>query len=172
MDRRTVLRSLGLSAAALAGAAVVENAWSGGGTARANERVVYRDPDMQLLLTAREDSARLSDTIDFEVFNGGTEEVVLGCNTPWQLQRDLEDGWRDVTVSTREWQPGCLYFLPPGEALVEQVTLTESGLRAEAHVDDLQIPIHPGAYRFVLMGTRPHLAVDFEVLPGNQPVEH
>lgn len=165
MNRRTVLRSLGVGAAAVAGAAVVENTWSGNGTARANERVVYRDPDMQLLLTARQESVRLGDTIDFEVFNGGIEDAALGCNNPWGIERLVDGDWQTVIGRVSKWRPLCLTLLGPGETVVERVTMTEQALEAPSHTGELQSALRPGLHRFVLLGTVPHLAVDFQVLP-------
>lgn len=163
MKRRAVLRSLGAGAAVLTGAATVSHAWSDPGTARPEERVVYRDPDVQLLLRARQERVRLGETIAFEVENVGRERVILGCHNPWKLQRHVDGEWRDVTVRPK-WEPMCGTLLSPGGTIVERVTMTEEAL--EAQPGTLAGSLHPGRYRFVLVGTWPYLAVDFELLPA------
>lgn len=160
MKRRTYLGFVGASAAALAGCAGIQPPQSESRVDyRGEAEIVYDHED--LTLQAFGQAVRLGEKVAFEVTNTGDSKTILGCHNPWAVQKHSEDGWQHVAWTGDNYYQLCATELSPGESLVEKFEFSESGLRART--DDVNAELHPGTYRFVLLGPSPFLAVDFDV---------
>ncbi len=159
MKRRTVLASFGTSVVAISGCTVLGSEDSDPGYLNQEPIVFYRD-DLRLSLTDR--PVHLGDTIEFEVTNTSDSSVSLGCKNPWALQYQTSEGWKHLTWTGDRFYQLCLTQLGAGKSLTEQITLSEQALEADA--SNLQRPLTQGAYRFVLIGSAPHLALQFNVV--------
>ncbi|WP_439026588.1 hypothetical protein [Haloarchaeobius sp. DT45] len=113
--------------------------------------------DLRLL----DESVRLGETARFAVTNTGDEQVSLGCNVPWALQRRADDGWRHVAWTGGRYVQLCYTGLGPGRSHVEHVPLTESELTART--DGEAVDLVPDQYRFVLLSPVVFLACEFAV---------
>jgi len=161
MNRRSYLASVVATAAVPAGyIALTDRQTDRTPGYRGDQSVVYEHDDLQLRLL--QDEVQLGDTVEFEVTNTSDLTVVLGCHNPWAIQRRFDGEWRHVTWTGERYYQLCASGLAPGDSLTEQITLSESEL--EAHADELQTDLVPGAYRFLLLGSSPYLATDFDVL--------
>ena len=161
MNRRTYLASLGVAATSLAGITRLDDSQKNAQPAyRGNEQVVYEHPDLKLRLL--QETVQLGDTIEFEVTNRGDSKTTLGCKNPWAIQRRLDGEWRHVTWTGDRYYQMCATVLSPGSSLVESITLSESKLAR--YPDEYSVELQPGKYRFLLLGSSPYLALDFEIL--------
>lgn len=161
MKRRTYLASLGAGATALAGIATVYKSRAEPQPAyREDEQVVYEHDDLELRLL--QDTVRLGDTVEFEVTNTGDSMTILGCNNPWAIQTRADDEWRHVTWTETRYYQMCALELSPGDSHVERVTLSESEF--ENHPEEDAAELRPGRHRFLVLGSSPHLAIDFDIL--------
>jgi hypothetical protein len=163
MNRRTYLAALVAGSGALGGGIALADLRPDPEFAyREDDRVVSERDDLRL--RALSDPVRLGDSVAFEVTNTGNSQVVLGCQNPWALQRRVEGEWRHVTWTARRFYQMCASELSPGDSLTTRLELTEEALEesaAEVHAD-----LRPGKYRFLLVGTSPSLATEFQVLDG------
>lgn len=106
--------------------------------------------------------AGIGDTIRFSVTNTGSDEFGLGCHSPWAIQRRTESGWKHVAWTGEEYFQLCLTTLGPGETHIEEIEFSESALRQR--VSKLATDLCPGTYRFLLLGSKPFLAVEFSLV--------
>lgn len=161
MNRRTVLASLGTGAVALSGCIALGKSSKGNGPAYlGQEPITYYRDDLRLSLTDR--PVHLGDTIEFVVTNTSDSSVGLGCKNPWALQYQTSEGWEHVTWTEGRFYNLCLSQLESGESLPEQITLSEQAFEADTY--NLQRSMTQGAYRLVLIGPTPYLALQFNVI--------
>ena len=166
MDRRTYLSALALSTTS---AGCVESV-VGDDTSRPayldKGPIVYeREP---LKLRAPTDTVRPGESITFEVHHtGNSEDISLGCNVPWAIQKYENEEWNHAVWTGGRWYQTCLTLLPPGETLTQTVPLSGSALADGHGVSDSEadVTFQPGKHRFVLAGSDPPLAVNFDVRP-------
>ncbi|WP_276274106.1 hypothetical protein [Haloarcula litorea] len=129
--------------------------------------VVYeREP---LRLRAPTDTARRGGSIAFEVHHAGTSgRIDLGCNVPWAVQSYEEGTWNHVVWTDERWHDLCATVIGPGDTLATTVPLSAAGVADERGVSgpEADVTFTPGTHRFVLAGTSPPLAVNFNVLPA------
>lgn len=127
--------------------------------------IVYERPP--LVLRPEPAAVRPGDTITFEVHHTGeSESVSVGCEYPWAIQAYNDGEWHHVVWTATRWHNLCASGLPPGETHTIQLTLSEEGLAEERYMDEVNVTFTPGTYRFILVGTDPALAVNFQVLPA------
>lgn len=160
MKRRAFLGSVSASTAALAGCTTLQAPQNDSEVAyQVGHTVAYDHDDLRLRLLKEE--VHLGDAIAFEVTNTSNSKASLGCHNPWALQRQSANDWQHVTWTADRYYQMCLTLLSPGGSLVEEdIELSESGL--EARANDVRGELRAGTYRFVLLGSSPNLAVDFE----------
>ena len=160
MKRRAFLGSVSASATALAGCPTIRAPQNESEVAYQIGHAVTYDHEV-LDLRPLQEEVHLGETIAFEVTNTSDSKTGLGCHNPWAIQRHSEDEWRHVTWTADRYHQMCLLLLPPGDSVEAEVTLSESALEAQA--SDVRSELEPGTYRFLLLGSSPNLAVDFEV---------
>ena len=161
MKRRAYLASLGVAATSLAGIPIAYKSQAKSRPAyRENERVVYEYKRLKLRLL--QEPVRLGNTIEFKVTNTGDSKIVLGCNNPWAIQRYSTGEWRHVTWTGDRYYQMCAQELSPGSSIVERITLAESKLAG--YPDEYSTELRSGRYRFLLLGSSPYLAIEFDVL--------
>lgn len=126
--------------------------------------VVYERDDLRVRPVG--EAARLGGSAAFAVTNTDEETVGLGCHVPWALQA-LDDGhWHHVTWTPGRFYSMCLTALEPGGRTSVTVPLSEAVIASDdRRIDDIARSLEPGTYRLVILGTRPYLAVNFQVLP-------
>jgi hypothetical protein len=159
VQRRAYLAAVGASVPAFAGCTTLaESSNQSRADYRGEQEVVYEHDDLTLRL--RQAEVTLGDTVEFEVTNTGSSAIVLGCQNPWAIQQRSDDGWRHVAWTGERYYQMCATELGAGESLVEEVTLSESEFDRgdEAHVE-----LAPGEHRFLLLGSSPFVALDFEI---------
>ncbi|WP_224333131.1 hypothetical protein [Haloprofundus halobius] len=159
VNRRTYLASVGASAA-LAGCTTLAAPQDDSRPNYLGREIVYERDGFELSLL--DEVARLGETVAFEATNTGESEISLGCNSPWAIQRETADGWQHTTWTGGRYFEMCYSALRPGDSVREVVTLSESAL--DGQVSELHTELRPGQYRFVLIGSEPYLATDFEIL--------
>lgn len=160
MRRRRYLASVAAGATGLAG-------WAALGTSGGEDKPGYRGgrgvvtehPDLEV--TLRGETAFLGETVAFDITNAGDSAAGLGCHNPWALQRRTGDGWAHVAWTAGRYHLLCLTTLPPGESLVERLTLSAAGLEDQGV--EVRTPPTAGRYRFLLLGPAPYLATEFDV---------
>lgn len=94
--------------------------------------------------------------------NTGDSRTVLGCNNPWALQKRSEGEWQEVAWTGERYYQACATELSPGSTLEESVELSKTGLEKQA--GKIHSELRPGTYRFLIIGSSPVLAIDFDVL--------
>lgn len=166
MNRRTLLAgAAGVLCVSAAGAVTTRKLFP----ARHNLRGEYAEDDEvaydhdALRLRASRDTVRPGEEIAFQVTNTTDSRVPVGCNVPWAIERRADGVWYTVTWTGLQYYQLCFSALPPDESHVERLTLSTDAL--EDRTDEVRGELHPGQYRFVLLGPSPFLAVDFELLP-------
>ena len=161
MKRRTYLASVTTSAAVLAGCTAFGAPQSESQTDyQGEQKVVYEHDDLNLRL--RQGEVHLGDTVGFEVTNTGNSTIVLGCGNPWAIQQYSDDDWQHVTWTVDRYHQMCATELSPGDSLVENITLSESEFDRGSDEDSAEL--RSGQHRFLLLGSSPFLALDFNVL--------
>lgn len=161
MKRRTYLASLGVGVTSLVGITTAYGSQKESQPAYLdNERVVYEHEDLELRIL--QETVRLGDTVEFEVTNTSDSKTVLGCHNPWAIQTVSDGEWRHVTWTGDRYYQQCATVLSPGGSLVESIKLTESEL--EGYPDEDGADLLPGHYRFLVLGSSPYMAIDFELL--------
>lgn len=159
MQRRAYLAAVGATVPAFAGCtAVAEPPDQSRAGYRGEEEVVYDHDDLTIRL--RQETVSLGDTAEFEVTNTGSSAVVLGCKNPWAIQQQSDDGWRHVAWTGERYYQMCATKLGADESLVEEVTLSES---AFDRGDETHVGLRPGEHRFLLLGSSPFVALDFDI---------
>lgn len=119
-----------------------------------------------LRMQAVGDPARRGESITVEVTNTGTDEsVTLGCHNPWALQAYEDGSWHHVSWTAGRYYQACATQLAPGDTTTVTVPLSTSAIRERRTLDNPARKITPGTYRLVLLGTRPYLAINVQVLP-------
>jgi len=159
MRRRRLLASLG-AASALAGCATGYVADDVGPSYRNEAPVVYDRADIDISL--RDGPPRLDGTVAFAITNTGEDGVSLGCKNPWALQRRDDGEWHHVTWTASRYPLLCLTSVGPGRTYTERVTLSEEWLTEQGM--SVERPLTPGTYRYVVVGTSPYPALEFELL--------
>lgn len=160
MQRRTYLASLALGSGGLVG-------WTALGRSTEDTQPEYygQEPIVterdDLSIGLRQETVRLGDTVTFEVTNTGDSSINLGCHNPWALQRKSNDDWRHVAWTSERFYRLCLTRLEPEGTTVEQVTLSRAALADQT--SSVEGDLSPGRYRFLLVGTSPYLAIEFDV---------
>ncbi len=160
MNRRTYLLSGGATVATLAGFAAVGTLQDESQVEYQGKDIVYERDDLSLRL--RQEPISLGDTGEFEVTNTGDSKITLGCNNPWAIQKQSDGDWQHVTWTGDRYYQMCATELSPGDSLVEGITLSKSGL--ERGSNEHSPELRPGQYRFLLLGSSPYLALEFELL--------
>lgn len=161
MKRRAYLASLAGSTVALSGCTAPGKPRDESQPEYYGRETVVHEYD-GLSLSLRQDTVRLGETIEFEVTNTGDSEVMLGCHNPWAVQKYTAGEWRHVTWTSGRYYDLCLTLLSPENSLVEGLTFSQSELEKQAST--VRGELTPGRYRFVLLGTSPYFAIDFDVL--------
>lgn len=161
MKRRTYLAAVSTSAAALAGyTALGAPQNESQADYQGEQKVVYEHGDLNLRL--RQEDVHLGDTVEFEVTNAGNSMTVLGCGNPWAIQQYSDGKWQHVTWTGDRYYDMCATGLSPGDSLVEDITLSESEF--ERGPDEDYNRLRSGRHRFLLLGSSPFLALDFNIL--------
>lgn len=167
MRRRTYLTSLLGSAAVLSGCSARGLRTDGGKDLESyqpDKEIVYDHDDLSLEVL--QDTIHHKDEVEFRVSNTSQSQVTLGCDNPWALQKNTDGKWQHVTWTNQKYYDLCASLLPPGDSITETVTLSESKLETQA--SEVKAELTPGNYRFVVLGSSPFLAVDFEVQSEDQ----
>jgi hypothetical protein len=125
-----------------------------------DKRVVYERDD--LTLEVIQDSIRVGEEVVFQVTNTGDSRTVLGCHNPWAIQRHSNGAWQLIAWTSEKYYQMCATALSPGSTLEESIELSKSGLKEQAGT--IQSELRSGQYRFLIIGTSPVLAIDFDVL--------
>jgi len=166
MDRRTYLSALALS---VTSAGCVESV-VGDDTSRPayldEGPIVYEREPLQL--RAPTDTVRPGESITFEIrHTGDSEEIGLGCNVEWAIQKYEDDEWKHAVWTDKRWSHLCLTMIAPEKTLTQTVPLSGSALADDHGVSDSEadITFRPGKHRFVLTASNPQLAVNFDVRP-------
>lgn len=163
MKRRTLLAAVGTGAVSLSGCtALGKSADKSRPGYLGQEPIVYYRDD--LTLSIKDQPVRPGDTVEFEATNTGDSAVSLGCHNPWALQYQTDDGWQHVTWTGGRFYLLCLSRLSPGESVTEEVPLSEEKMAAQEEISTVQRPLRPGAYRLILVGPTPYLALQFNIV--------
>lgn len=160
MKRRTYVFSVGAGATALAGGVVLGRSSSSPRATPEDRRIVYEREGLEL--RALQNRVHLGETIGFEITNTSDSSTVLGCHDPWKIQAHTDEQWEDVTGTPSGYYDMCAFELAPGATDTKRIRLSAEEL--DARTDLVERELHPGQYRFVLLGTSPFLAVDFRAL--------
>lgn len=129
------------------------------------EPVVYDRDDLQL--RALHDSVRRGETNTFEIKHTGSSEAInLGCNIHWALQVYQDEQWKHVTWTGGRYYDLCYTAISAGQTVTETVPLSRSDLAENSDISEVVIDLTPGKYRFVLLGSPPYLAVNFNLFPA------
>lgn len=161
MKRRTYLTSVSTGAAVLAGCTALGAPQNESQADYQGERkVVYEHDDLNLRLRQKE--IHLGDTVEFEVTNTGNSTTVLGCGNPWAIQQYSNGDWQHVTWTSDRYYDLCATELSPGDSLIEGITLSESEF--ERAQDEDYVELRSGQHRFLLLGSSPFLALNFDIL--------
>ena len=167
MKRRTYLISVGAGATALAGCiAVAEPEDTPQAGYQGEQEVVYEREPLQLL--TRTDEVHVGDSITFEVrHTGDSENISLGCNIPWAIQKYEDGKWKHAVWTDQRWHQMCATLIAPGDTLTTTVPLSATELADEQGISEAEadVTFTPGKCRFILVGSNPSLAVNFRVLP-------
>lgn len=129
--------------------------------------IVYEREPLQL--RAQTDAVRRGDSIPFEVrHTGGSENISLGCDIPWAIQKYEDGEWKHVVWTDQRWQDLCATLIAPGDTLTTTVPLSATSLADKQGISEAEadVTFTPGKYRFVLVHANPPFAVNFRVLPA------
>jgi hypothetical protein len=163
MKRRTLLTSLAVGSVALSGCSVLgDSADDAQAGYLGNDNIVYEHESLNLQL--RQQAVHPGETVEFEITNTGEDDMGLGCKNPWAIQRYSDGNWEHLTWTGGRFYNQCLTLLSPDSSFVESITLTKPDL--EEYATELDGTLTPGTYRYILVGTSPYLALDFEILEG------
>ena len=108
------------------------------------------------------------DSITFEVrHTGESENISLGCNIPWAIQKYEDGAWKHVVWTDKRWHQMCATSIAPADTLTTTVPLSATGLADEQGISEAEadVTFTPGKYRFVLFANPP-VAANFRVLPA------
>lgn len=110
---------------------------------------------------------RLGESITFEITNTDSEDPVgLGCKNPWALQAYEDGRWHHVAWTEGRYYLACAMILEPGGTTTLTVPLSETAMGdGRSGVTEPVRDLTPGTYRVVLLGPKPYLGVNFQVLP-------
>ena len=158
MKRRRLLSVLA-GASAFSGCATGYVADDVSPTYRYEAPIVYDRPDIELSL--RDGPARLGGTVAFDITNTGESGVGLGCKNPWAFQHRVDGEWQHVTWTASRYPLLCLTSVAPGGTYTERVTFSEAWMAEQGL--SLQRPLSAGTYRYVIVGTEPYPALEFEL---------
>lgn len=134
--------------------------------------VVYEREYLELRAQSYE--VRPGETITFEITHTGPPEsdvITLGCGNPWAIQ-SYEDGeWVHAIWTGGRYANACATGIGPGDTFLEPVPLSAAELNDQPYISEVEYQFEPGTYRFVVIGTIPYLAVNFQILPtaGAEP---
>lgn len=161
MKRRAYLSALTATTVGIAGCTAV------GAPTNESQPGYHREADVvyereKLDLQLHDSPVRLGDTVEFRVTNTSASEVGLGCKNPWAIQQYSGDAWQHVTWTDDRFYRACLTVLRPGESLAERLTL--SGAELEKRAAEMEGELTPGRYRFLLLGTSPYLALEYDIM--------
>ncbi|WP_226013237.1 immunoglobulin-like domain-containing protein [Halomicrobium salinisoli] len=160
MQRRTYLTSLALGSGGLVGWTVLGRLTDDTRPEYYGQEQIVDERD-DLTISLREETVHLGDTVTFEVTNTGDSQLNLGCHNPWALQRKSNGDWGHVAWTSDRFHRLCLMRLEPDGTTVERVTLSRAALADQAST--VEGDLSPGRYRFLLIGTSPYLALEFDV---------
>lgn len=131
------------------------------------ESPVYEREPLQL--RAPTDDVRRGESITFEVHHtGGSEDISLGCNIPWAIQKYDDGEWKHAVWTDQRWYDLCATSIAPGDTLTITVPLSGTALADKQGISEGEADVRftPGKYRFVLAHSNPPLAVNFRILPA------
>lgn len=127
--------------------------------------IVYERKPLQLRVPT--DTVPQGDSITFEVHHTGeSENISLGCNIPWAIQKYEDGKWKHVVWTDQRWHDMCATSIAPGDTLIITVPLSATALATKEGISEgeADVTFTPGKYRFVLVHANPRLAVNFRVL--------
>lgn len=168
MNRRKVLTASGLT---LLGGGIVGTALGYGPLASdgsskpsylGDAETVYERED--LILRAHPVVVNQGETIEFEIIHTGQSEAInLGCNIPWAIQEYEDGGWEHAVWTSARYFNNCLSEISPGDTRTVAVPLSQQELDDNREMGPVDFEFSPGKYRFVLVGVRPFLAINFSI---------
>lgn len=130
-----------------------------------DSRIVYERENV--LLTIKPDVVEQPEEITVEIqHTGNTGSIFLGCNIAWAVQKYVEGEWEHVAWTGSRYVDLCDTRIQPGQSKIETVQLSIPEMKDDPEITDIAVDeLSPGKYRFVLLGEKPFVAVNFDV-PG------
>ncbi|WP_049970757.1 immunoglobulin-like domain-containing protein [Haladaptatus cibarius] len=126
-----------------------------------DDEILYKEGN-GLRISSNKEVVKIGKQIKFEIENVSDEEVIVSPGKPYTLLKKIENDWKEVVETSEKGVFLTMVGIPPGNIDNIEMIIDESQFSKPETLSMIG-EFTPGKYRFIYLGHRPFLAIDFIV---------